>query len=154
MSNEKLIEMINLYFDNELSKQEEVLLFTSLAGDEEMRELFKNYNLLHSAVEQSKEEYPSALDEKILSKVLTEEAAKIKAPKVKINNFIFYAMSIVILLASIIFYTTFEKTRAEMEYTQRQIILQSKMIDELLNSIPTVTVKSKMDNEVIIQSKI
>lgn len=154
MNNEKLTEMINLYFDNELSKQEEVILFTALADNDEMRELFKKYNMLNSTLEESKVEYPSSLDEKIYSQVLAKEATKVKTPIIKINKFVFYAMSMILILASLLIYTEFRESQNQMEYTRKQLINQSKMVNELLNSIPTVTVRSRMDNEIIIQSKI
>ncbi|MCB9248205.1 MAG: hypothetical protein H6613_06520 [Ignavibacteriales bacterium] len=41
MSTENIKEIINQYFDNELTKSEEVILFTQLSQDENAREYFK-----------------------------------------------------------------------------------------------------------------
>ena len=40
MSENKILEMINLYFDGELEKSKEVNLFTLLASDPDSKRLF------------------------------------------------------------------------------------------------------------------
>ena len=41
MNDDKLIEMINLYFDGELEKSREPQLFSQLSANDEAREYFK-----------------------------------------------------------------------------------------------------------------
>ena len=71
MSTEKIKEIINQYFDNELSKGEEVILFTQLSQNQAGREYFKEMNSLKNIVGSSLEEYPDSLDKKIFSKILS-----------------------------------------------------------------------------------
>ena len=49
MEDKKIIEMINLYCDGELKKEEESFLFTQLSENYEAREYFKQFNSLQSA---------------------------------------------------------------------------------------------------------
>lgn len=64
MSTEKVKEIINQYFDNELNKSEEIFLFTQLSQNEEARNYFKEMNLLNSVIKEGVEEFPQNLDEK------------------------------------------------------------------------------------------
>ena len=52
MSENKLLEMINLYFDGELEKSKEVNLFTLLASDQ-TRDYFKQLSVIRNAVDNS-----------------------------------------------------------------------------------------------------
>ena len=53
MSENKLLEMINLYFDGELEKSKEVNLFTLLASDQTARDYFKQLSVIRNAVDNS-----------------------------------------------------------------------------------------------------
>ena len=63
MDDEKILEMINKYFDGELEKGEEMLLFTRLSSSDEGRKYFKQLNRIRSAVDDSIEEFPEELEE-------------------------------------------------------------------------------------------
>ena len=69
MSENKLLEMINLYFDGELEKSKEVNLFTLLASDQTARDYFKQLSVIRNAVDDSTEVFPSDLEERILRSV-------------------------------------------------------------------------------------
>jgi hypothetical protein len=61
MKTEEFKELINLYFDGELKKEKEILLFTNLSQNEEARIYFKEMNLLKTAAGTLTEEYPIIL---------------------------------------------------------------------------------------------
>lgn len=76
MSDNKIFEIVNLYFDGELSKTEEVNLFSLLANDESARVYFKQLNAVRNAVDNDAEEFPTELEERILRYVGTKASAK------------------------------------------------------------------------------
>ncbi|MBI9073013.1 MAG: hypothetical protein JEY94_15535 [Melioribacteraceae bacterium] len=61
--------MINEYFDGELDKEKETLLFTRLSLDDEARDYFKDLNMIKTATEQTLEEFPFGLEERIMYSV-------------------------------------------------------------------------------------
>jgi negative regulator of sigma E activity len=73
MNTEELKNMIQLYFDGELEKNKEPLLFTSLSQDAEARDYFKSMNLLRNTVKGTEEEFPQELEERIFYSLKKEE---------------------------------------------------------------------------------
>ncbi len=61
MSTDDIKKLINEYFDDEMKKEEEVFLFTTLSQDEEAREYFKKMNLLKTSLDEVKEDFPLEL---------------------------------------------------------------------------------------------
>ena len=57
MSENKIKELINLYFDGELAKSEEANLFSSLASDQSSRDYFKQLSLMRNAVDNDAEDF-------------------------------------------------------------------------------------------------
>ena len=69
MNDEKILETINKYFDGELEKGEEMLLFTQLSLSDEGRKYFKQLNRIRAAVDDSIDEFPEKLEEDILRSI-------------------------------------------------------------------------------------
>ncbi len=76
MSENKLLEMINLYFDGELEKSKEVNLFTLLASDQTARDYFKQLSVIRNAVDNDTEDFPAELEERILRSVGSKVCSK------------------------------------------------------------------------------
>ena len=76
MTENKLLEMINLYFDGELGKSKEVNFFTLLASDQTARDYFKQLSVIRSAVDNDTEDFPAELEERILRSVGSKAVAK------------------------------------------------------------------------------
>jgi hypothetical protein len=77
MNNEKTLTLINLYFDGELDKQQEVILFTSLSQDQSARDYFKQLSVIRNAVNNSDRRFPNAeLEERILRSVGSKNSVK------------------------------------------------------------------------------
>ncbi len=90
MSDEKINELINRYFDNELDKSEEVFMFTQLSQLESARQYFKQMNVLSENMKNTFEEFPTGLEEAILNSTLSQND-RIKKFQFKIQSIIGYA---------------------------------------------------------------
>ncbi|MDP3581598.1 MAG: hypothetical protein Q8S39_06655 [Ignavibacteria bacterium] len=144
MNNEDLIKLIDLYFDNELEKGKEALLFTSLGSNEEAREYFKKMNSLNSAVAATMQEFPQALEEKILggiSKYNHNTERSFTAQKV--FTAIAYSFSIVLLALSIFFYSKSEEYKVQFVDLTREVKEQNQKINMLINALPQVDVQGQ-----------
>ncbi len=153
MSTENIKDIINQYFDNELTKSEEVILFTQLSQNEEARDYFKEINLLRTIAEETIEEYPNNLDERIFSKLKVEKNIVKPIPNYsKIFSAISYGLAIVLLALSIFFYTESIQYKNKLELTSYQVKQQNEMIQVLFNSLPQAEVRGTLENEIIIKS--
>lgn len=151
MSTEKIKEIINQYFDNELNKSEEVFLFTQLSQNKEARNYFKEINLLKSVIEETEKDFPQKLDEKILSKLKVEKPVIIeKKSPVRIFNYLSYAFAIILLALSIFFYNESMQYRNKLELTYQQVYQQNQMIQVLFNSLPQAEVRGTLENTIIV----
>lgn len=151
MNTQEIKNIINQYFDNELTKAEEVILFTQLSEDEDAREYFKQMNLLRNVTDASSKDYPQYLDAKILSNIQIEETPKINNWFSKnIFSAISYAVALVLLALSIFFYTESLQYRNMLKLTNQQVEQQNKLIQVLYNTLPPTIVTEKVKNEIII----
>lgn len=154
MNTQKIKNIINQYFDNELSKSEEVILFTQLSMNEEAREYFKQMNLLKTTTESLIEEYPNELDVKIFEKMKEEKTDKLFSyGSSKIFTVIGYSLAIVLLAFSLFFYNQSIKFKDKLELTNERIYHQNQMIQVLYNTLPQAEVKEKLNNEIIVTAK-
>lgn len=150
MSSEKIKELINRYFDDELDKNEEVFLFTNLSQDEEAREYFKQMNMLSENIKNTVEEFPFGLEEEILSATVSRSKLG-KKFSFKIPTVISYAFSIVLLVLSIALYSKSVEYKKDIETNIQQINYQNKMLEMMFNSLPPSVVKAKLENPIIIR---
>lgn len=154
MSTEKIKEIINQYFDNELNKSEEVFLFTQLSQNEEARKYFKEMNLLKSVIKETEQDFPQKLDKKILSKLKVEKPIIIeKKPTVRIFNYLSYAFAIILLALSIFFYDESMQYRNKLELTYQQVYQQNQMIQVLFNTLPQAEVRGTLENTIVVTPK-
>ena len=154
MSTEKIKETINQYFDNELSKGEEVILFTELSENEEARNYFKEMNFLRTAVEDTFVDYPPKMDEKILSGLKPQKVDTVPvAHRGQIFNYISYAFAIILLAISIFFYTESIQYKNKLDLTSQQVNQQNQLIQVLYHTLPQTVVTEKVENEIIVTPK-
>ena len=155
MQENKLISMINLYFDGELNKGEEVNLFSLLASDQSARNYFKQLSVIRNAVDNSAEDFPLELEERILrsvgSKTSTESGF---FSKIKISSAISYAAALILLFLSGYLFFKVSNYQERVENLSQQMMIQSKTIQMLYNSLPGVEVRATFDNEIIIKPNI
>lgn len=154
MSTNEIENIINQYFDNELSKAEEVILFTQLSQDDEAREYFKNLNLLKTTTEQSIEKYPESLDQKIFSQLKREDVSVKKTwNRSSMFTAVSYGFALILLAFSIFFYTESLQYRNKLDVTNMQVKQQNQLIQVLYNTLPQAEVVEKVENEIIVTSQ-
>jgi len=148
-------EIINKYFDGESSREEEMFMFTKLSTDEEAGEYFKSLNLLKNTVEETKEDFPNELDEKLLLSLTDMEEnkhtiRKFFSPSVSIA----YAISVILFIILLSFRAELSGYKEKLNLQIQQVNYQSKMINLLFNSLPPAVVKANLENPIIIKPKI
>jgi hypothetical protein len=155
MDDEKILEMINKYFDGEIEKGEELLLFTQLSSSDEGRRYFKQLNKIRAAVDDSIKEFPEELDENILRAIE-------KVPGRKTGFFathtivtsISYAFALILIIISGYLLSEVKGYQDKVEKLSGRMIKQSQTIEMLYNSLPEIQVKASSSNEIIVKPKI
>lgn len=133
--------MIDLYFDGELEKGKEPVLFTLLSQDAEAREYFKKSNLLKAGIANSIEAFPSQIDEKILRSVgWHNEKQKILFINKKVFSAVTYTVSVILLILTIFFYSKSEEYKVQFTDLTREVKKQSDKLELLMNALPQVDV--------------
>ena len=153
MRSDKIKELINRYFDNELEKSEEVYLFTQLSQVEEAREYFKQMNALSENIKNTFEEFPLGLEEDILNAAVNGRRNK-NWFAFNIQSIIGYAFSVVLLVVSLFIYTQSVEYKADIEMNIQQINHQNKMLEMMFHALPPTEVKAKFTNDIIIRPTI
>ena len=152
MSENKILEMINLYFDRELEKSKEVNLFSLLASDQTARDYFKQLSIIKNAVDNTSEDFPSDLEERILRSVGSKASTRSGFfSNIKIFSAISYAAALVLLFLSGYLFFKVSNYQERVDNLSQQMIIQSKTIQMLYNSLPGVEVRATFDNEIIIK---
>lgn len=152
MSENKIKELINLYFDGELAKSEEANLFTLLASDQSARDYFKQISLIRNAVDNDKEDFPAELEERILRSVGSRASEKTGIfSKVKIFSSFSYAAALILLFLSGYLFFKVSNYQERVDNLSEQMMMQTKTIQLLYNSLPGVEVRATYDNEIIIK---
>lgn len=143
MSTSELELMIEKYFDNELEKKYEPLLFSELANNQVARDYFKAMNLLKHTIKQNEEEFPIDLEEKILYSVKLEQDKRQNIPLTKnIPAMISYALTVIFLTMSIIFFTETKELKNNLKETMHKVKQQEETIQLLYNSYQEIEVTS------------
>lgn len=155
MTEGKLMNMINLYFDGELEKSEEINLFSLLANDKTGREYFKQLSLIRNVVENSTEELPEDLEERILRSVESKSNQKTGwFPSIKIFSAITYAAALILLFLSGYLFLKVTSYQEKIDNLSQQMMIQSRTIQMMYNSLPGVEVRATFDNEIVIKPNI
>ena len=148
----KVYEMINIYFDGELEKGKEVNLFSLLASDQSARDYFKQLSVIRNAVDNSVEDLPSKLEERILRSVGSKTSTKSGIfSHIKIFSTISYAAALILLFLSGYLFFKVSNYQERVDNLSQQMMYQSKTIQMLYNSLPGVEVRGTLDNAIIIK---
>lgn len=155
MKTEELINMVNMFFDGELEKRSEPVLFGLLADNEEAREYFKNLNKISAAMDNSITEFPDDLEERILYSALKKTEKQYFRFGFR-NTFVFasYALAVLLIFISIFFYGEAKSYSAKLETVSVQMAKQNREIQMLINSLPAAEVDTKLDNAVIVKANL
>jgi len=143
MSENKLIEMINLYFDGELEKSKEVNLFSLLSSDLMARDYFKQLSVIRNAVDNSSEDFPAELEERILRSVGSKISTRAGFfSNIKIFSTISYAAAFILLFLSGYLFFKVSNYQERVDNLSQQMFIQSQTIELLINSLPVVEVRA------------
>ncbi len=141
MNRKEMETMIDLYFDGELEKGKEPIMFTMLSQDLEGREYFKKLNALKSGLTNSVEEFPGKLDEKILRAVGKLEGKQTETFIYrKVFNTVTYSITVILLILTIIFYSRSEDYKVQFSDLTREVKKQNDKLELIMNAIPPVEV--------------
>ena len=146
--------IINQYFDNELTKGEEIVLFSQLSQNDEARNYFKDMNLLRTTTESSFVEYPEKLDEKIFSQLKREEPTRVlRINRSRVFEVVSIGFAIILLAISFFFYNESMQYRNKLEVTSQQVNQQNRMIQILFNTLPQAEVRGTLENTIVVTPK-
>ena len=155
MSENKIIEMINLYFDGELAKSEEATLFSLLANDQSARDYFRQLSLIKNFTDNDSEDVPIELEERILRSVISKVSSKSRIfSNTRIFSAISYAAAIVLLVLSGYLFFKVSGYQEKVDSLSQQMMYQTRTIQMLYNSLPGVEVVGTIDNKIVIKPKI
>jgi hypothetical protein len=155
MSNEKLFEMINLYFDGELTKSEEPTLFALLSSDQSARDYFKQLSLIKNVFDNDSENLSSELEERILRSIGTKVSVKPGIfSNIRIFSSISYAAAIILLVLSGYLFLKVSNYQERVDNLSQQMMFQSRTIQMFYNSLPGVDVVGTIENKIVIKPKI
>jgi len=135
------IAMIDLYFDGELDKGKEVIMFSILSRDYEAREYFKKLNALKAGLAAAADEFPAELDQKILHAVggLNEKKENFFTNR-KIFSAAAYSVSLLLLILTIFFYSRSEEYKVQFADLTREVKKQNDRLELIMNALPQVDV--------------
>jgi len=155
MNENKIIELINLYFDGELDKSKEINMFVLLSSDQYARDYFKQLSVIRNAVDSSMEELPLEVGERILRSVEAKTSQnKGVVHNANIFSAISYAAALILLLLSGYLFLKVSSFQERVDTLSEQMIIQTRTIELLYNSLPGIEVRATFDNEIIIKPNI
>ncbi len=156
MELEKLEQMIFDFFDGELDAESEREMFEELSRNPEGREFFKNYTVMKNAADASREEFPQAVDDKITEKIQGKMPRENERGKT--NSYWGRLAVAIAVAASVLFalftYSSLKNYEKELYELKRIARYQNRTIKMIMNGLPEIDVRSKPDNEIVIQSKL
>ena len=154
MSAQEMKNIINQYFDNELTKGEEIVLFSQLSQNDEARNYFKDMNLLRTTTESSFVDYPEKLDEKVFSQLKREEPTRVlRINRSRVFEVVSIGFAIILLAISFFFYNESMQYRNKLEVTSQQVNQQNRMIQILFNTLPQAEVRGTLENTIVVTPK-
>lgn len=152
MNDNKIYELINLYFDSELDKGKEAFLFTELSQSVEGREYFKQLSRIETSIDESLEDFPEELDERILRSVSRTSDKKFSFfTGQRLFASVSYAVAVVLIILSGYLFMKVSTYQEKVDTLSQQMNFQTKTIQLLFNSLPKVEVRATSDNEIIIK---
>lgn len=151
MKSDEIKLMINLYIDNELEKKKEPLLFTLLSQDEEAREYFFKINILKNSIEETVEEFPSELEERIFNSIKSspKKFEKVKRAERLLTAFSIAAAGLFFIINVVLFFII-QNYSHKIEIVSEQVKNQNRTIELILdNSLPPVQIEAVILEEII-----
>ena len=151
MNTAEFEQMINKYYDDELTKGEEAFLFSLLAENYEAREYFKEMNQLKILLNDAHEELPEETELRIFNSIKSNENKQSRKNFIKkIVPGFSYASSIILLVVSLFLFFKMKDYDYKVENLAEAVKTHNETIEILLNSLPPVQVQSVRENKVVV----
>jgi len=150
MESKELFKMIDEYFDDNLDKNSESVLFLSLSNNENARNYFKGHQLLISVTNEMQIGFPQELERNILAKTIFPE--KKKSIGLKIKPLFVYATAIIFFFIGLFYYAETNAYKNDLAKINSKLENQDRTIESLINALPTAEVQGKHENEIVIKS--
>lgn len=152
MNNEfKTIELINSYFDGDLEKNKEPILFSLLSDNQKARDYFKQLSVLRNEINNSQEEFPSELEERIFRTIQKKKSSSEYIRKFNFINTLSYAITFLLIILNIYLFIKTSTYQEKVESLSREIRIQANTIEMIYNSLPAVEIKSAIENNITIK---
>lgn len=155
MSGEEIKILINKFFDGELEKSNEPELFNILSKDVKAREYFKELNFIKETLQQTKEDFPEELDERILFSIGDISGNSISSFFLgkRLSAVIAYSFAVILMIFSIFFFAQSNSYQKQLDLSLKEIDQKDQMINLLYNSMPSAEVVSNESNQVVITAE-
>jgi len=126
-----------------------------LSENERGREYFKQLSKLKTGIDESLEEFPEELDERILRSVSRTYEKKFNFfTGRRIFSSISYAFAVLLIILSGYLFMKVSAYQEKVDMLSTQMILQSKTIQMLFNSLPSIEIRASSDNEIVVKPNI
>lgn len=155
----QLIEKyINEFFDGEIKRENEQMLFSHLSQCDSCRNKFKEYNLIENLVNQLTEEFPDSLDNRIINRFyLLEEKNKNESRMIKFYRYAVVGLSIILIGFLLFFFNSIQNFEQKLNLSYKEIIMhseeiknQQEQIEILMNSLNPIEVINRESKSIII----
>lgn len=152
MEKEMIFLKIDTYIDGELKQSDEESLFAELALDAEARKYLRGLTLLKQSSAGYDSEFPEQLEEKILSATTLKDYTVIRnSSSMNLYKYISIGVSLILLVASLLFYSSMNEYRNEVKNVVNHIEQQQELIKVLYNTLPAAEVRATYSNEIIVK---
>ena len=155
MTNDEIKNMVEYYFDGELDKSKEPVLFSALSADIEAREYFKKLHALRSIVAESIKPFPVHLEENILTSIKTPEHRFYKNLnfRSKISHILSIAAAAILFIVCSLLFLDVKDYKSKIATINEQVKEQQETIDVIRNSsYPAVVISPENKNEIIVRA--
>jgi hypothetical protein len=152
MTNDEIKIMIDNYFDGELDKSKEPVLFSALSSEIEAREYFKKLHALKTAVTETIDSFPPNLEVSIL-KSINKKIHKNISFGSRIPRIISIASTVVLLIICSLLFLDLKDYKSKLASVNDQVQEQKETIEIMQHNIyPAVVVSPEDKNEIIVRA--
>lgn len=154
MTNDEIKIMIDNYFDGELDKSKEPILFSALSSDIEAREYFKKLHSLRTAVTETIASFPPNLEVSILKSINKKTHKNISFGS-RIPRIISIASTVVLLIICSLLFLDLKDYKSKLASVNDQVQEQKETMNLILNSnLPAFVISPDTKNEIIVRAKL
>mgnify|MGYP001338002462 CR=1 FL=1 len=151
MEKEKIYNLMNEYIDGQCTLENEKIMFSELAQNDNYRMYFRNLRNLKKISNLTDEKYPIHLDKIVLKSIKgnfsSPEKTNYKGWVIGLS----FAFSIIILFSFILIKEN-NQFKYEISQAINKVNEQDKKIELLINSYSGIEVNTSFDKEILIKS--